>query len=1378
MQTALSYTTWGMKITRACLILLLTSIACGTLSSFADFDADLSSMKVDSAVAPADGNTQVMITLNLRYSKSVPAKGVPVTLEVTGVPVALRASSGATDANGDFKTTMTGQVPGVARLAATIRGQSGNTALVSSVQFVSIASGASLALGSQATVGVSETAVVTILDNTGQRVLYYTGTVAFTSSDPLAVLPPVYQFTSADQGQHTFEGVTFETAGTQSLRVSDMGNANITASVSAIDVSVKTAPMLEVSGISAALAGATNQVRVRAVNIYSQTLTDYTGTVHFSSSDPRAQLPADATFSATDAGVKSLPVTLKTAGFQSVSAVDVNNILISGIQPGIWVALQADRFALTLNTPVAAGVSAQVHVAASDAYGNVDPNYLGLATLTSSDTRAVLPAPYRFTARDVGMHDASVTFLTGGDQTLTAQDATANLLGETRLQVAGADAQRLTLLGPAQAVAGSIINLVATAYDSFGNVSDGYVANLVATSSDSNATLPGSLAVTAEGAGMVVLTPVTLTTAGLQNVTVVDVNRSLSATAQVQVLPASASSVSLAGVVASSAGTTQSVAVSVFDAYHNLDTHYVGTLQFTSDDPQAVLPPATTFAITDAGTRILSPVLFKTEGRHTLNVADVAHSAVRGAISNILIAPLSASRLVVLAPGQAAVAQMQNVSVQALDTFGNIDPNYAGTVTLSSSDVSATLPGAYTFASADAGQVRLPVTLATAGLQSLMATSDAALRSPIVSINVVASVASKLGLTGLSSGSAGRTQHLVIQALDDFNNLVSGYTGTLQLSSSDANANIPNIVTLSAADGGQKLVSIMLLTAGVQSVRAQDVAAPGMVGQQQNLLISAVADRLRVACPSVITAGVAFALSVAGIDAYGNVDTSYTGTVTLSTTSAAASLPTSLSIPAGGSGLVISPNAMLLGAGTQLSITAQDTLRPLSGTRTGLQVVAGAAAHFSVQAPLAAFVGVPFTATVIAFDAYGNQAVGYTGAAVLSSSDTAASMVPTLVFNTAAQGSVTADHQMWGTADSSASLTATDLTQPSLSGTLTGILVRAGGAAKLRLVGASSGVAGHTDTVTVNATDSNNNLATNYTGTVRFASSDSQAILPASYTFTGADAGSRTFTVQWHTAGLQSLSVSDSATSTLTANQNGLLITAGAAQALRLLDISSAPIVAGVSRSVGIAAIDAYGNIDPNYTGTLAFRSLDALATLPGAVVFGASNVGTVTTAVTFRTAGAQSLSANDMSVPPLNGTLANENVAPAATAALTLDGIANALAGTSNAATVYAIDAFGNRVTAYSGTVHFSSSDPLAVLSGDVTFRVQDQGSRNVPLTLFTGGSQSVSATDTANPNIAGTQLGVLVRVARSHLSVTPPPPGRRYAAIYHQCCGHRQLR
>jgi SAM-dependent methyltransferase len=77
---------------------------------------------------------------------------------------------------------------------------------------------------------------VTARDERNKIATGYAGTVRFTSSDPMASLPPDYQFTPGDRGVHVFPGVTLKTAGTHSLEAADNSDAGITGIQSGIVV--------------------------------------------------------------------------------------------------------------------------------------------------------------------------------------------------------------------------------------------------------------------------------------------------------------------------------------------------------------------------------------------------------------------------------------------------------------------------------------------------------------------------------------------------------------------------------------------------------------------------------------------------------------------------------------------------------------------------------------------------------------------------------------------------------------------------------------------------------------------------------------------------------------------------------------------------------------------------------------------------------------------------------------------------------------------------------------------------------------------------------------------------------------------------------------
>jgi hypothetical protein len=108
-------------------------------------------------------------------------------------------------------------------------------------------------------------------------------------------------------------------------------------------------------------------------------------------------------------------------------------------------------------------------------------------------------------------------------------------------------------------------------------------------------------------------------------------------------------------------------------------------------------------------------------------------------------------------------------------------------------------------------------------------------------------------------------------------------------------------------------------------------------------------------------------------------------------------------------------------------------------------------------------------------------------------------------------------------------------------------------------------------------------------------------------------------------------------------------------------------------------------------------------------------------------------------------------DVVPAAFSVLAVSGFPSpTTAGVAHNFRVTAQDAYGNTITGYTGTVHFSSSDPQASLPGDFTFTPLHHGSHFFTAVLKTAGMQSLAATDAA-AGITGRQDGIVVTPANA---------------------------
>jgi hypothetical protein len=240
-----------------------------------------------------------------------------------------------------------------------------------------------------ATAGAPGSVTVKVENARGQLLANYRGTVHFSSTDPRAVLPADYTFTAADAGMHTFTNlVTLKTAGTQSITATDVSDSTLIGTESGITVSPGNASFT-LSGIPSALtAGTAANATLTVKDGFGNLITGYAGTVHFTSPDPQAGLPADYTFTAADAGAHTFSVTLKTAGTQGVTATDTASSSLTASQSGITVSPAAvSQLAVTAQPPgaVLAGAAFGLTVAAEDAYGNVVPTFTGTVNVALKD---------------------------------------------------------------------------------------------------------------------------------------------------------------------------------------------------------------------------------------------------------------------------------------------------------------------------------------------------------------------------------------------------------------------------------------------------------------------------------------------------------------------------------------------------------------------------------------------------------------------------------------------------------------------------------------------------------------------------------------------------------------------------------------------------------------------------------------------------------------------------------------------------------------------------------------------------------------------------------------------------------------------------------
>ena len=688
------------------------------------------------------------------------------------------------------------------------------------------------------------------------------------------------------------------------------------------------------------------------------------------------------------------------------------------------------------------------------------------------------------------------------------------------------------------------------------------------------------------------------------------------------------------------------------------------------------------------------------------------------------------------------------VTVTAEDQYGNITPAYSGTVKITSSDAAAVLPANNTLTN---GVGTFTVTLQTAGPQTVTAsdTANNALTQTSNPITVSAAATSQLVLSGVPTATtAGAATTVTVTAEDQFGNITPAYSGTVRITSSDAAAVLPADNTLT---NGVGQFTVILQTAGLQSLTATDIAISSLNQTSNAFLVvpGATTQLVLSGVPSSFTAGVPTTFTVTAEDQFGNITPAYAGTVQITSSDAAATVPADNTLTNG----VGTFTTTFLTAGQQ-SLTASDVSNPqitASATAMVTPVVTAPAVSLSLTVPPNAVAGQAFNFTVTAVDSLGNTVTGYAGIVSFTTTDPQGAFGTNSATLTNGIGTFSATLKTAGSWTIAAS-GRFNVNVPlifngtsNITGTSNPIMVSAAAAAGFTVVAPANVVAGNVFGFTVTAFDAFGNIATGYTGTVQIASSDAAAILPANGTLTN---GVGTFTATLETAGLQTLTAAD--TTNVALNQSSNLITVSPTLASQFVVLAPVNAVAGNAVNLTVVALDAFGNIATGYAGTVNFTTTDPLATAPASITL-ANGVGTI--GAILKTAGVSTITATDSINGALNGTSNPIAVSPAATSQFVFSGVQSTLTLPNQAAftvmavnfTVTAEDPFDNVTPGYAGTVSFATSDPSATIPGNMTLA---NGTGVFSATLRTAGVQTLTATDTANGNITGSSTVIPVTV------------------------------
>jgi hypothetical protein len=1054
-------------------------------------------------------------------------------------------------------------------------------------------------------------------DVLGESTLNYTWTA---TSVPAGASSPTFSVNGTNGAKNDM--VTFTEAGNYTITVT-IANAGGLATTSSVTVNVaQTLTSIVVSPAHAALSAASTQS-------FSAVAEDQFGQALVSQ--------PTFTWSVTGGGIGG---TINAAGLYTRPSPGVGSDTVmaaAGLQSGGAVvtvtAGAATHLVVTTQPPasVRAGSPFLMVVSAEDGFGNVDPTYGGSVTLPQAINPATLGGPLTATA-SMGVATFSGLLLDHAGLGITLQPAAVNLgtAATAPFAVTAATAAQLVVVAqpPSSVVAGSGFGLVLGVEDAFGNVAGSFTGSvlLALASNPGGATLGGTLAVNAiQGVASFadltlnkIATGATLLAAssGLGGVT----------TGAITVIPAAAAQLVVTTEPPGSvtAGGAFGIQVEAVDAFGNVATTFSGSVALDlAGSPGGGSLNGVDTATAVMGSATFANVILEKAGMGYVLAA--SSDGVGAATSTPFTVAAAAATQLVTTPapsGSIAAGAQFGLTVSAEDVFGNLAVSFQGNVTLAleNNPGGATLDGSTNQTASDgvATFSNLSIDQAGAGY-TLQASSGGVVSAETGTFNVGPAGATQLVILTQPPGNvtAGSGFAVVVAAEDSFGNLAPGFIGTVTLAvATDPGGpgTTPGGPLTTTADAGLATFSDVVLDRAGAGYRLQATSGSLTPATTNPVTVGAAAATQLVITtppPASVTAGSPFELVVAGEDPYGNVDPSFTGSVTLALAGnpGGDSLGGALLTKAS-AGLAKFADLTLTKAASGDSLHASSSL-PESVTTSPFGVAAAAAMQVVVTTEPAPTItaGGGFGLVVTTEDPYGNLSTTFTGDVTLALANNPAGDTLDGLLSVP----VTAGKAVFTNLTLDKAASGDTLMVSSAIGSYTTTPIGVLAAAATRVVVTSQPpatvVAGTPFDVSVTIEDSFGNPSLTYTGpiTLGLGASPTGASLNGTLTVEAASGVALWTGLTLDTAGggytLQASGGIGGATTT------PVTVSPGAASQLVVTTGPPQIVVAGKSFGLVVMAEDSFGNLDPTSSAMVTL----ALGANSAGEVFGGNLLATAT---------------------------------------------------------------------------------------------------------------------------------------------------------------------
>ncbi len=1100
------------------------------------------------------------------------------------------------------------------------------------------------------------------------------------------------------------------------------------------------------------------------VDIESSTgaiVTTNTSTVTIAvASGPGGFTTASTTSVAAVSGVATFSkLALDTAGTYTFQVTDGS---LTGATSGNITVSPAAASKLAFQQTPTTGTAGQalspsITASVEDAFGNVVTTNTSTVTIAVASGPGALASGSTTTAKAAsGVATFSNLILdTAGTYTFKVTDGSLTSATSGNIAVSAAAASKVVLeQTPTSGTAGQALSpsVTAAVEDAFGNVvTSNTSTETIALASGPGGFTSGSTTSVAAASGVATFNNLVLDTSGSYTLKVTDGSLTSATTGTISVSPGAANKLvvqttTATGTAGQALGT---LTVAVTDAYGNVLTSNTSTVTIAvASGPGGLASGSTTTAAAASGVATFSKLILDTAGTYTFKVTD--GSLTSATSGSVIVGATTASKVVFQqtpTTGTAGQALSPSITAAVEDTYGNVVTSNTSTVTIAvASGPGGLTSGSTTTATAASGVATFSnLILDTSGTYTFKVTDGSLTSATSGNIVVGAGTASKVVLEQTpTSGTAGQALSPSITAAveDAFGNVVTSNTSTetIAVASGPGGLTSGSTTSVAASSGVATFSNLVLDTSGSYTLAVSDSGLSGATTGTISVSPAGVSKLVLQQTPTTGTAGQALgALTVAVTDAYGNVLTSNTSTVTIAVASGPGGLTSGSTITAAAASGVATFSNLVLDTSGSYTFTVTDS--GLTGATTGTVSVSPGAASKVVlqQTPSSGTAGQALSPSVTAAveDAFGNVVTSNTSTVTIAVASGPGGLTSGSTTSVAAASGVATFSNL--VLDTSGSYTLA-VSDSGLTGATTGtISVSPGAASKVVLQQTpTSGTAGQalSPSVTAAVEDAFGNVVTSNTSTETIAvASGPGGLASGSTTTAAATSGVATFSnVVLDTSGSYTLKVTDGSLTSATSGTIG--VSPATASKLVLQQTPTSGTAGQALGTLTVAVTDAYGNVLTGNTSTVTI----AVASGPGGLTSGsttsavaASGVATFSNLV-LDTSGSYTFTVTDSGLT--NATTGTISVSPAAASKLVLQ--QTPTSGTAGQAlspsiTVAVEDAFGNVVTSNTSTVTISvASGPGGLAASSTTGVAAVNGVATFSnLVLDTPGSDTLSVSD-----------------------------------------------